>query len=93
MSLGHWPQPQNVATGIIPVVSIHFIRTRRTWLTPVAATRYKPNTQSMETTGNMSDVAVSCGCGQWPVARVRDTMSEHEGGSARGAEARPLSRT
>lgn len=45
------------------------------------------------TTGNMSDVAVSCGCGQWPVARVRDTMSEHEGGSARGAEARPLSRT
>lgn len=38
---GHRPQPQNAATGIFPLIFIHFIWTRRTRLSPVAATRYK----------------------------------------------------
>jgi hypothetical protein len=37
----HGLQPQNAATGIFPLVFIHFIWTRRTQLTPVADTRHK----------------------------------------------------
>jgi hypothetical protein len=39
--LTHGPQPQNFATGIFPKDCIHFLWTRRTRLTLVAAARYK----------------------------------------------------